>query len=45
MNRIELRARLREVKAISQYDPRTAIEILCEIIAELNDELEEAKRK
>ena len=45
MNRLELRARLREIKAISQYDTRTAIEILCEIVAELNDELEEVKRK
>jgi len=45
MNRLDLNARLREAIAIAQYDPRTAIEILCEIIAELNDELEEAKRK
>ena len=44
MNRLDLNARLREVTAIAQYDPRTAIEILCEIIAELNDEIEELRR-
>jgi len=45
MNRIESRARLREVKAIAQYDPAVAIKILCEIIAGPNDELEEAGRR
>ena len=44
MNRLDLSARLREVVAVAQYDAVEAIKLLCEIIKNLNDELE-GKRK
>lgn len=44
MNRLDLNARLREVKAIAQYDPKEAIKSLCDIIRDLNDEIEELRR-
>jgi len=40
MDRRELSARLREVIGVAQYDVVEAIRLLCEIIQELNDELE-----
>ena len=40
MDRKELSARLREVIEVAQYDVVEAIRLLCEIIQELNDELE-----
>ena len=40
MNRLDLSARLREVVAVAHYDPVEAIKLLCEIIKELNDEIE-----
>ena len=40
MNRIDLSARLKEVVAVAQYDVVEAIKLLCEIIKELNDEIE-----
>ena len=45
MNRIDLSIKLREVIAIAQYDTREAIKVLVDVIKELNDELEEVKRK
>jgi len=45
MNRLDLSARLREVVGVAHYDPAEAIKLLCEIIKELNDELEKVERK
>ena len=45
MNRIDLNARLREVIAIAQYDSKEAIKVLCQIIRDLNDEIEELRRE
>jgi len=44
MNRIDLNARLRGVIAIAQSNEREAIKSLCDIIRDLNDEIEELKR-
>ena len=44
MNRIDLNVRLREATAIAQYDPKEAIKVLCDIIKELNDEIEKLRR-
>jgi len=44
MNRIDLNARLREAIAIAQHDPKEAIKSLCDIIRDLNDEIEELRR-
>ena len=43
MDRIELAARLREVVGVAQTSPAEAIRLLCEIIKDLNDELEEKR--
>ena len=45
MNRLDLNARLREVIAIAQYDSKEAIKVLCQIIRDLNDELEGVKKR
>jgi len=45
MNRIDLAAIVRQVKATAQYNEREAINILCELIKELNSEIEELKRR
>ena len=44
MNRHNLDERLKEVVGVAHYDPAEAIKLLCEIIKELNAELE-GKRK
>lgn len=44
MNRVELSSLLREARELAQYDPSEAIKLLCEIIKELNKELEEVRR-
>ena len=43
MNKQDLSAKLREVVAIARYDEAEAIELLCKVIKELNDEIEELK--
>ena len=45
MNRIDLLARLREIRITARYDESDAIRELCELIKELNDEIEELKRR
>ena len=45
MNRIDLLARLREIRITARYDESDAIRELCELIKDLNDELEELKNK
>ena len=45
MNRVELSAGLREVRGVAQYNSVEAIERLVELIKDLNDELEELKRR
>ena len=45
MNRTDLAIRLREVIAVAQYDPTEAIKLLTDILKDLNDEIQEIKRK
>ena len=44
MNRIDPSIKLREVIAIAQSNEREAIKLLCDIIRDLNDEIEELRR-
>jgi len=44
MDRIELAARLREIIEIAQSDTVEAIRQLCEVLEDLNDEIEEIRR-
>ena len=43
MNRIDLNARLREIEIEARHSEEEAIKMLCELIRDLNDELEELK--